>query len=134
MSHQALFERLDQSLELLSVKLAELIKLAAVEDSERQDLDDNNNSDESKIESQLSSDLMVATAGVSMVSSHTPQLIKGVQDLLSLTRTIRETWLLNQIPNNSRDESQEEAVAREIDYDHLQQLLDTAIDTIVGIN
>ncbi|CAL9734039.1 mediator of RNA polymerase II transcription subunit 22 [Monosporozyma servazzii] len=133
MSHQALLERLDQSLELLSVKLAELIKLTAVEDTEEQDLDENN-SNANNIESQLSSDLTVATAGVSMVSSHTQQLIKGVQDLLSLTRTIRETWLLNQIPNNSRDESQEEAVAREIDYDHLKQLLDTAIEAIVGVN
>lgn len=133
MSHQSLFERLDQSLELLSVKLAELIKLTAVEDTEEQDSDENS-SNANTIESQLSSDLTVATASVSMVSNHTQQLIKGVQDLLSLTRTIRETWLLNQIPNNSRDESQEEAVAREINYDHLQQLLDTAIDAIIGVN
>ena len=77
-----------------------------------------------------------------MINNHTRQLIKSVQDLLILTRTIRETWLLNQIPNNSRNSvddnnttitSNEQLIKQqEIDYEYVENLIDKAIQTIVN--
>lgn len=152
MCFQALSERLDQSLEILSVKLAELIKLTAIQEIDvdiqnynNKKINNNNISNNSSTNSDniISSDLTVATDGVSMVNNHTRQLIKSVQDLLVLTRTIRETWLLNQIPNNSRDSvdhnnttnitSNEQLIKQqEIDYKHVESLIDKAINTIIN--
>ena len=149
MSYQALFERLDQSLEILSLKLAELIKLASIQevDTDIQNYNTTKNSNNTSFSSNpnvtISSDLAVATDGVSMVNNHTHQLIKSVQDLLILTRTIREAWLLNQIPNNSRatvdktngngSTSNEQIIKQqEIDYEYVGNLIDIAINTIIN--
>lgn len=151
MSYQALSERLDQSLEILSVKLAELIKLTSIQEVDTDFQNYNNtknnstnlsNGSDTTSDDTIPSDLTVATDGVSMINNHTRQLIKSVQDLLILTRTIRETWLLNQIPNNSRNSvddnnttitSNEQLIKQqEIDYEYVENLIDKAIQTIVN--
>ena len=151
MSYQALSERLDQSLEILSVKLAELIKLTSIQEVDTDFQNYNNtknnstnlsNGSDTTSDDTIPSDLTVATDGVSMINNHTRQLIKSVQDLLILTRTIRETWLLNQIPNNSRNSvddnnttitSSEQLIKQqEIDYEYVENLIDKAIQTIVN--
>lgn len=114
MSNQALFEKLDQTTELLSTKLIELIRLSSIEDPD-------DDSGENPI-----SEISVATTGVTMVNNQSMQLIKGVQDLLVLTRNIREKWLLNQIPE------QQEAEATEIDPSELEDLLERCIQEVIG--
>lgn len=126
MSHQVLLEKLDQSLELLSLKLAELIKLSAIENVETQDDDEQEQGDNTD---NMQSDLTVATSGLSMVYSHTQQMIKATQDLLSLTRSIREIWILNQIPSKSLESN---TASQEIDYEKVGQLLDRAMEMIVN--
>lgn len=86
MSNQALYEKLDQTCEVLSTKLIELVKLSSIDGPE-------GDGSEASL-----SETSVATTGVMLVNSQTMQLIKRVQDLLVLTRSIREKWLLNQIP------------------------------------
>lgn len=114
MSNQALFEKLDQTTELLSTKLIELIRLSSIEDP-----------DDDSAENPIS-EISVATTGVTMVNNQSMQLIKGVQDLLVLTRNIREKWLLNQIPE------QQEAEATEIDPSELEDLLERCIQEVIG--
>lgn len=114
MSNQALFEKLDQTTELLSAKLIELIKLSSIEQA------DNENADTAV------SDIAIATTGVTLVNNQTMQLVKGVKDLLVLTRSIREKWLLNQIPEHQTDEKDM------MDTDELQDLLARCINEIVN--
>lgn len=108
MSNQALFEKLDQTTEILSTKLGELVKLASLDDSE----------------TSLGS---VSTNGLLMVNSQTMQLVKGVEDLLVLTRSIREKWLLNQIPEQGITNAQ---ISQ--DPEKLENLLENCMQEILG--
>lgn len=131
MSNQALYEKLDQTTEQLSVRLAQLIRLSALENVDENDDDDGSSpSNENNTGGSLTSetDISVATSGVMLVNSQTTQLIKGIQDLLLLTRSIREKWILNQIPEKLNTE------AAGIDYEELGSLLDTCMDEIIGEN
>lgn len=70
--------KLEQCCQSLSVQLAELTKLSAMpQDS--------------------TGDLSRGTDGL-WVQQRVDQIIKDIQDLLLLTRSIRERWLLDQIP------------------------------------
>ncbi|KAG0657555.1 mediator complex subunit [Maudiozyma exigua] len=128
MSNQALFEKLSQTSELLSVKLAQLIRLSSIENIVENDDDTNspsgNNTDDKSLTEET--DISVATSGVMLLNSQTMQLIKGVQDLLLLTRNIREKWILNQIPEKSKSST------NTIDYDELDSLLQKCVDEIIG--
>lgn len=128
MSNQALFEKLSQTSELLSVKLAQLIRLSSIENVDENDDDTNspngNNTDNKSVTEET--DISVATSGVMLLNSQTMQLIKGVQDLLLLTRNIREKWILNQIPEKP------ESSTKTIDYDELDGLLQKCVDEIIG--
>lgn len=108
MSNQALFEKLDQTTEILSTKLGELVKLASLDDAE-------------------TSMGSVSTNGLLMVNSQTMQLVKGIQDLLVLTRNIREKWLLNQIPEQGTADP-------EISQDpgQLESLLEKCMQEVLG--
>ncbi|GAV54158.1 hypothetical protein ZYGR_0AK06600 [Zygosaccharomyces rouxii] len=108
MSNQALFEKLDQTTEILSTKLGELVKLASLDDAE-------------------TSMGSVSTNGLLMVNSQTMQLVKGIQDLLVLTRNIREKWLLNQIPEQGTTNPQ---VSQ--DPEQLENLLEKSMQEILG--
>lgn len=110
MSNQALFEKLDQTTEILSVKLGELVKLASLDDNE-------------------TSMGSVSTNGLLMVNSQTMQLVKGIQDLLVLTRNIREKWLLNQIPEQGITNPQ---ISQ--DPQQLEDLLEKGMQEILGDN
>ncbi|GMM56258.1 Srb6 protein [Maudiozyma humilis] len=129
MSNQALYEKLDQTTEQLSVRLAQLIKLSALENADDNDDDDGNspnnaNNNGGALTSET--DISVATSGVMLVNSQTTQLIKGIQDLLLLTRSIREKWILNQIPEKLNAES------TSIDNEELEALLDSCMAEIIG--
>ncbi|GMM57699.1 hypothetical protein DAKH74_043150 [Maudiozyma humilis] len=129
MSNQALYEKLDQTTEQLSVRLAQLIKLSALENADDNDDDDGNspnnaNNNGGALTSET--DISVATSGVMLVNSQTTQLIKGIQDLLLLTRSIREKWILNQIPEKLNAES------TNIDNEELEALLDSCMAEIIG--
>ena len=126
MSNQALYEKLGQTTELISTKLAELIRLSSIEDSQD---DDKNDHDmlQSNDNNQGNSEISTATTSVLMVNNQSIQLIKGVQDLLILTRSIREKWLLNQIPEETNSEPQ-------IDVDELKDLLNACTKEIIGTN
>ena len=138
MSNQVLLEKLDQTAELLSVKLSQLIKLSALQSSDENDDDTSNrdtstyglgnNSNRTIPEMEFNeSDISIATSGITMVHNQTMQLIKGIQDLLVLTRSIRERWLLNQIPDQGVSTRN-----TEIDHEELKQLLDQCIQEIIG--
>ncbi|EDO15200.1 hypothetical protein Kpol_401p5 [Vanderwaltozyma polyspora DSM 70294] len=122
MSNQALYEKLGQTTELISSKLTELIKLASIESSS-----DHNEENDSGYNDNIldESELSVATSSVLMVNNQTAQLIKGVQDLLILTRHIREKWLLNHIPEQTHSGPQ-------IDNEELKSLLNTCMKDIIG--
>lgn len=114
MSNQALYEKLDQTCEVLSTKLIELVKLSSIDGP-----------DGEGSEAGLS-ETSVATTGVMVINSQTMQLIKRVQDLLVLTRSIREKWLLNQIPEHvDRDAGSTEPA-------ELADLLDRCMQEITG--
>ncbi|CAI4055974.1 hypothetical protein SKDZ_02G3590 [Saccharomyces kudriavzevii ZP591] len=117
MSNQALHEKLEQTRAILSVKLAELINMTAIADR--------NNDDEDSF-TQENSELAIATTSVMMVNNQTMQLIKNVQDLLSLTRSIKEKWLLNQIPVMGHSEEPR------FDEERIGQLLDNCIETFIA--
>ncbi|KAL3235131.1 Mediator of RNA polymerase II transcription subunit 22 [Nakaseomyces bracarensis] len=107
MSNQALLEKLNQTSELLSVKLAELVKLASMVK------DDDN----------VEYEQAMVTNGLMMVNNQTLQLIRGVQDLILLTRSIREKWLLTQIPEQQQDQ--------EVDHEELTRLLESCVNEII---
>ncbi|CAI4037483.1 hypothetical protein SMKI_02G3600 [Saccharomyces mikatae IFO 1815] len=117
MSNQALYEKLEQTRTILSVKLAELINMTTIADR---------NDDDEDSFAQENSELAIATTSVMMVNNQTMQLIKNVQDLLSLTRSIKEKWLLNQIPVMEHSES-----AR-FDEKQVENLLDKCIEEFVA--
>ncbi|CCF59317.1 hypothetical protein KAFR_0G02850 [Kazachstania africana CBS 2517] len=122
MSDQVLLEKLDQTTETLSVKLAELIRLSGL-DNGVEETDGNENN----IDNQT--DLSIATTGVTIMNTQNTQLIKGVQDLLTLTRSIREKWLLNQIPE--QDEGPKDSL-KNTNHEGLESLLDKSMKEIVG--
>ncbi|SMN19976.1 similar to Saccharomyces cerevisiae YBR253W SRB6 Subunit of the RNA polymerase II mediator complex [Maudiozyma saulgeensis] len=128
MSNQALFEKLSQTSELLSVKLAQLIRLSSLENIDDNDDDTNSPNEGSTLGNTLTSetDISVATSGVMLVNSQTMQLVKGVQDLLLLTRNIREKWILNQIPEKTETE------VPAINYEELDGLLEKCMEEIIG--
>ncbi|CAI4059283.1 hypothetical protein N7582_001332 [Saccharomyces uvarum] len=117
MSNQALYEKLEQTRTILSVKLAELINMTTIADRDNDDDDSF---------AQENSELAIATSSVMMVNNQTMQLIKNVQDLLSLTRSIKEKWLLNQIPVMGHSEE-----AR-FDENQIEQLLDNCIKSFIA--
>ncbi|QHS71810.1 Srb6p [Saccharomyces paradoxus] len=117
MSNQALYEKLEQTRTILSVKLAELINMTTIADR---------NDDDEDSFAQENSELAVATTSVMMVNNQTMQLIKNVQDLLSLTRSIKEKWLLNQIPVIEHSEE------TRFDEKQIKKLLDNCIETFVA--
>lgn len=114
MSNQALYEKLDQTCEVLSTKLIEIVKLSSIDGVDGEDPEAN------------LSETSVATTGVMLVNSQTMQLIKRVQDLLVLTRSIREKWLLNQIPEHTG------GGAESLDAEELSNLLEKCIQEITG--
>lgn len=103
-----MLEKLNQTSELLSVKLAELVKLASMV------------RDEDNVEYEQA----MVTNGLMMVNSQTLQLIRGVQDLILLTRSIREKWLLTQIPKQGQDQ--------DVDHEELTRLLETCVNEIIN--
>lgn len=110
MSNQVLLDKLSQTHQLLSVKLAELVRSSGLEEDEGTE-----------------NELRTAAAGTIMVHSQTQQLVKGVQDLLVLTRSIREKWLLTQLPAGRDAASpQDNAV------DGLAALLETCMDEMIA--
>lgn len=117
MSNQALYEKLEQTRTILSVKLAELINMTTIADR---------NDDDEDSFTQENSELAVATTSVMMVNNQTMQLIKNVQDLLILTRSIKEKWLLNQIPVT------EHSKVTRFDEKQIDELLDNCIETFVA--
>ncbi|AAS54738.1 AGR248Cp [Eremothecium gossypii ATCC 10895] len=117
MSNQVLLDKLDRTTESLSQALAQLVKLSSI-DRASADSDGDNDGTTDSITS-------VATNGVMMVHAHTTQLIRGVQDLLVITRAIRETWVLGQIPKKNGDEDA-------IDYEKCERLLEKAMDDFFG--
>ncbi|CAI4914473.1 ATV_HP_G0106560.mRNA.1.CDS.1 [Saccharomyces cerevisiae] len=117
MSNQALYEKLEQTRTILSVKLAELINMTTIADR---------NDDDEDSFAQENSELAVATTSVMMVNNQTMQLIKNVQDLLILTRSIKEKWLLNQIPVT------EHSKVTRFDEKQIEELLDNCIETFVA--
>lgn len=62
-----------------------------------------------------------------MANTYTMQLIKGVQDLLVITRTIREKWVLDQMPESQDAES----VDDEKTLDEYKNLIDQSMQTIL---
>lgn len=112
MSNQGLYEKLDQTCDVLSTKLIELVKLSSIDGPEGDGSD------------AALSEVSIATTGVMLVNSQTMQLIKRVQDLFILTRSIREKWLLNQIPEPSTQQG--------VDPAELEQLLDQCMQQIAG--
>lgn len=96
MNNQQLLDKLDRTAEMLSNTLIQLTRSS--------DLDEETTSGS---ESSNSAGLAtVSTSGIQMTNTYTMQLIKGVQDLLVLTRTIREKWVLNQMPDQGNSASQ----------------------------
>ncbi|CCE94132.1 Srb6p TDEL_0H02730 [Torulaspora delbrueckii] len=112
MSNQGLYGKLDQTCDVLSTKLIELVKLSSIDGPEGDGSD------------AALSEASIATTGVMLVNSQTMQLIKRVQDLFILTRSIREKWLLNQIPERSTQQGVGPA--------ELEQLLDQCMQQIAG--
>ncbi len=106
-----MLETLNQTTELLSVKLAELAKLASMETNE--DTED--------------CQLSVVTNGLMMVNNQTLQLVRGVQDLILLTRNIREKWLLTQIPEQLTPKEQDS-----INHEELTELLESCVSEIIS--
>lgn len=115
-------EKLNQTVEILSVRLAELIRLSSIENPSSMDDDDDN------IDIQ-DSNLAIATSSTMMVNSHTMQLIRGVQDLLALTRNMREKWLLNQIPEQNQ---RQEDTNSKVDHEELATILEKTMQEIVN--
>lgn len=116
MSSQTLRERLNQTIDLISTRLEELIRLAAIGSVNPEDEEDSNPDD--------NSDVNIATTSLMMVNTQTMQLIKGIEDLLVLSRSIKEKWLLTQIP-----QSQEE---RELKYSDVEELLAQCMEQLVS--
>lgn len=114
MSNQALLEKLDQTCEVLSTKLIELVKLSSIDGPEGDGSDP------------ALSETSIATTGVTLVNSQTMQLIKRVQDLFILTRSIREKWLLNQIPERALEDREG------VDPSELERMLDKCMGQIAG--
>ncbi|AMD20678.1 HDL066Cp [Eremothecium sinecaudum] len=118
MSNQSLLDKLDRTTEVLSQTLSQLVKLSSIDHSRLEGADSNEHEDNED------SVATIATTGVMLVHSHTLQLIKGVQDLLVITRSIREKWVLGQVTNEEQDRRQT------LDYEKCEQMLSTAIDKI----
>ncbi|CCH63159.1 hypothetical protein TBLA_0J01640 [Henningerozyma blattae CBS 6284] len=134
MSNQVLKERLNQTIELISTRLEELIKLAAIgtlnlEEEEENSYGSNNSSNagtnsNSNLLVENNSEINIATTSLSMVNTQTMQLIKGIEDLLVLSRNIKEKWLLTQIPKDEEE--------NELDYEMVEQLLDGCMNELIG--
>lgn len=110
MSNQALLEKLDRTTETLSYTLAQIVKLSSI----------------SHDDDTVDSTSTLSTMGVTMVNAHTMQLVRGIQDLLVITRSIREKWVLGQVPEDTADDK------KELDYQKCESLLDKCIEEIVG--
>lgn len=96
--------KLEQCCQSLSVQLAELTKLSAL-----------------PVES--TGDLARGTEGL-WVQQRVDQIIKDIQDLLLLTRTLRERWLLDQIPT-----------VEHVSWDNeLPKLLDDAMEVLLDVH
>ncbi|QEU60971.1 Srb6 [Kluyveromyces lactis] len=90
MSNQVLLDKLDRTTETLSNTLIHLAKLSDIEFGGK-------DTEQPRSSSGLAT---VSSSGVQMSNNYTMQLIKGIQDLLVITRSIREKWVLSQLPEN----------------------------------
>ncbi|SCU81119.1 LAMI_0B04874g1_1 [Lachancea mirantina] len=116
MSTRSLLEQLDRTTELLAQSLAQIVKFSSL------------SKDSDKIEESgqvAESVATMATDGIVLVNTHTSQLIKGIQDLLVMTRTIREKWLLSQVPDKKSSQD------RQIDVEKCSKLLEEWVSVVV---
>ncbi|SCV01076.1 LANO_0F10022g1_1 [Lachancea nothofagi CBS 11611] len=120
MSDRGLLEQLDRTTETLSHSLTHLVKYASITE------DKGDEEDEHGTQEIPESTVRTSTAGLMMVNAQTAQLIRGVQDLLVMTRNIREKWLLTQIPDEKIDSQ------RELDYQKCSQLLEQWTQEVLG--
>ncbi|AET39456.1 Srb6p Ecym_4402 [Eremothecium cymbalariae DBVPG len=121
MSNQALLDKLDRTTETLAQTLSQLVRLSSIDDPGSADSSEGNATEISS-----SSTASLATTSILMVHSQTMQLIKGIQDLLIITRSIRETWVLGQVPD--KDKQRE----TKMDYEKCEAMLDRALNEIFG--
>ncbi|CCK72729.1 Srb6p KNAG_0L01080 [Huiozyma naganishii CBS 8797] len=126
MNNEAFLEKLDATVEVLSVRLAELVRSAGTERGSSSADDAGGINDAEDSAEGGAPMLSNATQGSMMVHSQSAQLVKGVQDLLVLTRGLRERWLLNQLPERVQGDSDK------IDTQLLESLLDKCIQSIAG--
>ncbi|SCW01140.1 LAFE_0D05974g1_1 [Lachancea fermentati] len=117
MSNRALLEQLDRTTEMLSNSLTQLVKYSSILSEEESGAAQREMAD---------SIASVSSEGVAMINTQTMQLIKGIQDLLVMTRSIREKWLLSQVPEKKESEQQE------VDYEKCSQMLNSWVNQIVG--
>lgn len=119
MSNIGLLEQLDRTTENLSQSLINIVRHSSTaRDRDHDDEDHRHELPESTAKN--------STAGLMMVNAQTAQLIKGIQDLLVMTRNIREKWLLTQIPDETVDSQ------RELDYEKCSQLLEKWSQEVIG--
>ncbi|SCU97668.1 LADA_0H07558g1_1 [Lachancea dasiensis] len=118
MSDRGLLEQLNRITDTLSRSLANLVKNSSISKEGDEDEHGNYNTPESAART--------STSGLMLVNAQTAQLIRGIQDLMVMTRTIREKWLLTQIPDEN-DESQ-----LELDYKKCSQLLEQWEKEVLG--
>lgn len=120
MNNQVLLDKLDRTTDIISRSLIQLVNLSSINC-----VSDNGSPETNEL---IDSTVTIATTGVTMVNTYTMQIIKGVQDLLVITRSIREKWVLSQFPD------EEEGKERELDYAQCDKLLDECMHTIIGDN
>ncbi|CEP60599.1 Srb6p LALA0_S01e14664g [Lachancea lanzarotensis] len=104
MSDKGLLEQLNRTTETLSHSLTNLIRYASIS-TEKDD-------EEHGAQELPESTSKTSTGGLMMVSGQTAQLIRGIQDLMVMTRNIREKWVLTQIPDEKADSQQELEMAK----------------------
>ncbi|KAM3162552.1 Mediator of RNA polymerase II transcription subunit 22 [Lachancea thermotolerans] len=119
MSNRGLLEQLERTTETLSHSLSNLIKYSSV----AKERDDEDSGEQHELPESTAKN---STSGLMMVNAQTAQLIKGIQDLLVMTRSIREKWLLTQIPDEGVDSQSE------LDYEKCSQLLKQWTQEVVG--
>ncbi|KAG0670099.1 mediator complex subunit [Kluyveromyces marxianus] len=120
MSNQVLLDKLDRTTETLSHTLVQIVKLSDLEFGGK-------DTEQPRSNSGL---VTVSSAGVQMTNNYTMQLIKGIQDLLVITRTIREKWVLSQLPENEESSMFESEETLENCKNLIQQAMDTLREDI----
>ncbi|SCV04348.1 LAME_0H17722g1_1 [Lachancea meyersii CBS 8951] len=120
MSDKGLLEQLNRTTETLSHSLTNLIRYSSIS-RERDD-------DEHETYDVPESIAKTSTAGLMMVNAQTAQLVRGIQDLMVMTRGIREKWLLTQIPDEKTDSQQD------LDLEKCARLLEQWEKEVLGKN